>query len=919
MAEHPLHQLVLLTRRLRDRLITRDFADSRDGRGVRELFAERTGLTTFVECADAVALATASALLAVQRVLPTSLPGAARQWLLAQADPLILAPLAPCLDASRDPASGMLDELTEIRDYLATPATRLADYLSATNVRSGWEGLYFLETFLQQYHAPSRRKRGVYYTPVELATFLVRQVDECLRNELGCSRGLVDAATWQSVASRPEWVAPQSSFVRTLDPAMGTGVFLLAAFDRMRSSWTTASAGLEHESAAHRAWSPFVNSVILPRLVGQDLMLSAVVVAQLLLTARLVYSGYDFRPAGVLELHCGNTLLHPRVGDEELATSDTPFTVIWGNPPFSGLSEHRSPWIRDLLRGQAPGTPGAVANYFEVDGRPLAERKHWLDDDYVKFLRVAHWLVERAGCGVVGLVSNHGYLDNVTFRGLRQQLLKAFSRVSVLDLHGNSRAGERAPQGDADESVFGIEQGVAVSLLCRPPACDVKMRDAAVRVEHVQLWGGRQDKLARLAQHELPTPVALEPRTPHYLFVPRDVHAESLYLRGVRLCDVMPLSSTAPVTARDGLVVAFTADELRTRLRTLADPRIADDTIREQYFPRPRSNRYPAGDTRGWQLPEARARLREELDWGALMRPCQYRPFDRRWIIWAKWMIDWRRETVVRHLTGIPNLALVARRQSPAAQPCDYFWITDMLALDGLIRSDNRGSESLFPLYVMSPEFPSHDTADAHSHHVTANFARDFVQQMERQLGRAWCETTDDTVDGCSFTPLALFNYIYALFHAPSYRQRFASWLRQDFPRVFLPAHAELFDPLQQLGDRLVRLHRLREPPSHGPTFEAEVGDLLLKAPYPRWSPAERIELAPAVSCGPVQRGTWEYRVGAYQVCQKWLKDRPGRLLTTGDLRVYTQLVAAIEETRQIAQQIDTHIQLAGDWPQAFA
>jgi hypothetical protein len=907
MAEHPLHQLVLLTRRLRDRLVSKIESAVRPWHQHREAYAERTGQTTVPECADAVALAAAGAALATQRVLTTPLPPVARTWLLAQSDPLMQVALVPCLNEQIAEVGALGQGMVEIRSYLADPSTRLAQCLVAQDARNGWDGLYFLEAFLQQYHASSRRRRGVYYTPVELATFLVRQVDQGLRTEFGCALGLADPATWQQVSSCRVRLDPGRPFVRTIDPAMGTGVFLLAAFDLMRETWVGQAA-----DRARLPWNEFAASVVLPRLVGQDLMLSAVVVSRLLLTARLAESGYAFRHPGVLQLHCGNTLQSPRVGDEDLANSDAPFTVIWGNPPFSGLSEHRSAWIRDLLRGKAPGTPTSVASYFMVDGEPLAERKHWLDDDYVKFLRVAHWLIERGGCGVVGLVSNHGYLDNITFRGLRQQLLGTFSRVSVVDLHGNSRAGERAPDGTADESVFGIEQGVALCLLrCAP------VSDSEVSVEHTDVWGAREDKLARLARHDLAPPVTVKPSSPFYLFVPRSEQIASSYLRGERLCDVMPLNCTAPVTARDGLVVAFTAAELHERLQMLADPQVSQEEIRQRFFPSPRSDRYPAGDTRGWQLSEARARLRSESDWSQFTRECQYRPFDKRWVFWAKWMVDWPRESVVRHLTTRRNVALVARRQVPGSHPCDYFWITDSIALDGLIRSDNRGSESLFPLYLASSLGAASRVRRAAGDGTAANFTPAFLQRMERQLGRAWCVTsTSPSTD--TFSAWDLFCYIYALFHSPSYRRRYATWLRQDFPRVFVPASSQLFEQLSLLGGRLIALHLMRDEIAPGPSYRADSSSNCLKIAYPRWSPEGRIELAPHLSMGPVSRGTWEYRVGAYQVCQKWLKDRSGRTLTEEDLRSYARIVGAIDETRQIADQMDACIQLAGDWERAF-
>ena len=279
------------------------------------------------------------------------------------------------------------------------------------------------------------------------------------------------------------------------------------------------------------------------------------------------------------------------------------------------------------------------------------------------------------------------------------------------------------------------------------------------------------------------------------------------------------------MTARDGLVVAFTAAELHERLRSLADPQVSQEEIRQRFFPSPRSDRYPAGDTRGWQLAEARERLRSESDWSKFIRECQYRPFDRRWVFWAKWMIDWPRETVVRHLTTGRNVALVARRQVPGSHPCDYFWITDMIALDGLIRSDNRGSESMFPLFMATPSGSASRVRQAEGDNTAANFAPAFLRRMERHLGRAWCVTSTSPSTG-TFSAWDLFCYIYALFQAPSYRRRFATWLRQDFPRVFVPASSQLFDQLSPLGGRLIALHLMRDEITSGPSYRCRLVQL---------------------------------------------------------------------------------------------
>ena len=392
----------------------------------------------------------------------------------------------------------------------------------------------FLERLLSQYDSRLRRRHGVYYTPPSIVSFIVRSVDHVLRTEFSLEDGLADRATWHDVqpvsagcrtGCARRHAAP---FIRVLDPAMGTGVFLLEVFDHVRRWWAACQAvdGVPAGSPSGN-WEDYVADTLLPRICGQELMLPAVVLAQLLMTMRLSESGYRFARPGKLHLFLGNTLCEPRIGDGWLAQEDRPYTVVLGNPPFSGVSENHYPWIRQLLRGRAPGNRG-VANYFQVDGQPLGERKHWLEDDYVKFLRLAHWLIESASAGVVGFVTNHGFLDNATFRGMRQQLLRTFPRVTVVDLHGNKRTGERPPHGGHDESVFGIEQGVAVSLWRRPVQGSV-----ANQIEHAELWGQRAEKLLALAGTQPLTTTRLEPHTPDYFLVPRERRGESEYARAI--------------------------------------------------------------------------------------------------------------------------------------------------------------------------------------------------------------------------------------------------------------------------------------------------------------------------------------------------------------------------------------------------
>jgi hypothetical protein len=200
------------------------------------------------------------------------------------------------------------------------------------------------------------------------------------------------------------------------------------------------------------------------------------------------------------------------------ASSWLPVTVVLGNPPFSALTTSANDWIDGLLRAQSLHGRH-VGGFFEVNGVSLGEKKTWLHDDYVKFLRYSQWLIERAGCGVVGLVTNHGYLDNLTFRGVRQSLLNTFSRISAVDLHGNRKKRETDPSGGRDENVFGIDQGVAIGLFCRAPG---KSSAAILRAD---LWGTRDQKLLALRPDAPPLPwQPIDPQSPNYAY-PMTIYA----------------------------------------------------------------------------------------------------------------------------------------------------------------------------------------------------------------------------------------------------------------------------------------------------------------------------------------------------------------------------------------------------------
>jgi len=372
-----------------------------------------------------------------------------------------------------------VDDLVNLLDH-ADVAQILKDFGKRT--RQEDPVVHFYETFLAEYDPRMREARGVYYTPEPVVSYIVRSVDHILKKQFGLKDGLADTSKVQlyqqtkdkSGRTRRKKVG-ETHKVLILDPAVGTGTFLHGVIDEIHAQ----------ETAKGRTgmWSSYVSKHLLPRLFGFELLMAPYAVAHMKLGLQLQQMGYDFRSGERLRIYLTNTLeeAHELAGLDLFASliaeeanaagkvkCEAPVMVVLGNPPYSGHSENKGPWIDGLLRGKDILTGKPTGNYFEVDGKPLGERNpKWLNDDYVKFIRFAQWRIEQTGYGILAFISNHGYLDNPTFRGMRQSLMQTFDDIYILDLHGNAKKKEVAPDGSKDENVFDIQQGVAICIMVK--------------------------------------------------------------------------------------------------------------------------------------------------------------------------------------------------------------------------------------------------------------------------------------------------------------------------------------------------------------------------------------------------------------------------------------------------------------------
>lgn len=781
----------------------------------------------------------------------------------------------------------------DLDDRIAWIIDDLAAVFQAANVAKIMEGfgkltgqndpfLHFYETFLAAYNPAKRKARGVWYTPEPVVNFIVHAVDEVLQTEFGLSDGLADTSKitidWHTGQTdkkgKPTIIKKEVHRVQILDPATGTGTFLAEVIKQIAPKVKDVAPGM---------WSPYIEKDMIPRLHGFELLMASYAMCHMKLDMILTELGY--KPTGTpprLSVYITNSLeegepanqtlpfaqwLSNEVKQANTIKRDMPIMCVIGNPPYSGISQNMGPWIT-----------GLIEDYKYVDGKHFGERKHWLHDDYVKFIRLSEYLIEKNGEGVLGFITNHGYLDNPTFRGMRWHLMQTFDKIYVLDLHGNANKKEITPEGKPDKNVFDIQQGVAIIIAVKKRG---KSKGLA-EVHHGQLWGSREEKYQALIAGHIGKmmPQRLDCAAPQFAFVPRNHDLAEQYGNGFGLAEFMPANVTGIVTARDGLVIDFTKEGLMQRIARFADPVKTDEQVRSEFFPGKQDGKYDAGDSRGWKLPAARKSL-QAANWQADIQPIAYRPFDTRSILYRPDMVDWGRFDAMPHMLRGKNIGLICPKIKK-----EQTGALVTTAICGHKTYDAYDSNSLFPLYL----YPSEQYLDQTRR---VNFDEKLYQRLQKLATHPKHGTPDE---------VEVLDYIYGVLHCPTYRETYAEFLKIDFPRIPWPASPDEFWDVSAKGSALRKLH-LMEP--------AAVGD----TPYPFMGEGNSVVDKPCFEDGKVwinatqyfdnaPEVSWEFYIGGYQPAQKWLKDRKGRALSFEDVKHYQRILKVLSETNRIMGEI---------------
>lgn len=790
----------------------------------------------------------------------------------------------------------VIDELCNV--FCATDMAKVLRHFGKVTARQD-PFLHFYEVFLAEYNPTKRKARGVWYTPEPVVNFIVRAVDEVLKTEFGLKDGLADTSritidwdTGQNVKSgKPATIKKQVHRVQILDPATGTGTFLAEVVKLVAEQVKEIAPG---------QWSNYVEQDLIPRIHGFELLMASYAMCHMKLD--MILTGLGYKPSAQpprLGVYLTNSLeegerveqtlfgLSRAIAEEAKAASDikrqTPIMVVIGNPPYSGHSTNKGKWIEGLM-----------ADYKVSPELKRPAQAKWLSDDYVKFVRFAEHMIEKNGEGVLGFITNHGYLDNPTFLDMRHHLRQTFDRIYVLDLHGNAKKKEICPDGSPDKNVFDIQQGVAIIIAVKRPNAGVAKKPAAVF--HGELWGTREAKYQMLWEGK-PNELALQDVSPNaapWRFKPSNKALEAAYQAGFSVADLFsPNGRPAPgiVTTHDEFAISWSAAEAAEKVERLVST--SNEAEARQHFRLCSQSQ--------WNYTAAKTAL-TDVAWRQAITPIAYRPFDTRYTVYNSHVAVHRRERVMAHIFGKQNLALLVTK---AVRDHEYAHclLTDkcneVIFLSGVSASNAMS----LPLYL----YPEDGTLDQSIH---VNFDSKLYGRIRKAAGLSGTPAAPDGTDAFRLATgearpdeVKVFDYIYGVLHCPAYRATYAEFLKIDFPRIPFPPSTYVFSRVSDQGEALRRLH-LMEDAAIGETSYPFHGGGESVVDKPRFETA-RVWINASQYFENVPAAAWDFRIGGYQPAQKWLKDRKGRALSWDDIRHYQKVIKILAETDRIMGEID--------------
>ncbi len=816
-----------------------------------------------------------------------------------------------------------------IDSRIKTTVDNLADVFRATDIKELLANfgqrtqthdpiIHFYETFLAEYDPAKRKARGVWYTPAPVVNFIVRNVDQLLRTEFGIRDGLSDtrktkikvavegtAITKGKNKGKPVIKTKEVHKVQVLDPATGTGTFLAEVIRLIHGKISSTMKGF---------WSSYVEEDLIPRLNGFELLMASYAMAHLQIDMLLKETGYKPTQGKRLKIFLTDSLQehHPDTGtlfaswlsnesrEANHIKRDSPVMVVLGNPPYRGESTNKSHWIMGLMDDYKK----------EPDSEEKLKERNpkWINDDYVKFLRCGQHFIEKNGSGILAFINSHSFLDNPTFRGMRWNLLKTYDKIYILDLHGNTKKKEVAPDGSRDVNVFDIQQGVSINFFIKTGK--KKKSGWLAEVHHYDLYGEREFKYRYLLDSSIdtiPFTHLKNVESPMYFMVKRDFEAEKQYKKGFSVRELFPLNSIGVVTARDKFTIHYNSTDLKDTVSKFLS--LSDEDARVEFN--------LGKDVRDWKVSYARADLEKSSIDDDRITSISYRPFDSRYTYYtgnSKGFHCYPRKEVMQHFLNRENVGLTLCRQFKSGNQYVHAFITNEIIESTYI--SNRTSEIAysFPLYVYPDVKSLLDKAGRKEPNLNLEIIEGIAECLNLNFSTEKEETLTGSTPASTFTPIDILDYIYAVLHSPTYREKYKTFLKTDFPCIPYPTDGNMFWQMVKLGRELRQTHLL----------QSEAVEITL-VDYPQdgdnritraigasdWELSDekqqlgRVWINDEQYFDKIPLVAWDFYIGAYRPAQKWLKDRRYRTLTFNDIQHYQKIVVALIETNNIMKEID--------------
>lgn len=718
--------------------------------------------------------------------------------------------------------------------------------------------VYFYENFLASYDKQLRKSKGVYYTPPPVVNFIVRTIDDILKKSFKIKDGLADRTK-----------------VTVLDFATGTGTFLVEVLQQIFENLPKNSGKKDLLIKEH----------ILKNIYGFEYLIAPYTIAHLKLSQFLKDNDYDLKAKERLQIFLTNTLapidlqhkinLLPALTEESKKAQevkDKPVLVITGNPPYSKKSKNNDPWIVNL-----------VDAYKYVDGKRSKEKQSWFRDDYIKFIRFAQDKIDKVEEGIVAVITNHTFINNITMPGMRQSLMNTFDQIYIVNLNGSAKQESQLTVDiKKDENVFDIEQGVAISFF-------IKRKGVKKKVFYTDFWGSRSEKYLMCLEANFKNIqwTELTPKSPDYYFIPKDEKHKSTYETFYSVTDIFKLYSLPLMTGRDKITLHHSISDLKDVLKIFLEKE--ENEIRNILS--------TGNDSRDWKVSNCKSDIKSTNADNTYIKEITYRPFDSRFTYLtgkSKGFHASPQFKVCKHML-FENIGLLLPRQISKSE-FRHVFCTNLIPEMCAISNSTKEQNQLFPLYL----YPD-ATIDNTKQNVKReeNFTKDFRIYIDNLYGKGK-------------SPEQILGYIYAVLHSETYRTKYIEFLKDKFARIPFTNDKILFEKLSKLGNNLIKAHLLESD------IELVIGDFIGRGSnivesisFIKEKQIGKIQINKTQYFNDITSDVWEFKIGGYQVIDKLLKGRKGSELTIGDVEKITNIINTIAFT---IKKIDEINKLTIDW-----